>query len=230
MLEEIKKIFIEVIQSIAPIIVVITALLFILKLPGETIVQFLGGAVLFTLGLFLFLIGIQVGLLPVGEAVGAALAEKGSLPVLIGTAFILGLTVTVAEPNTRVLSHYVEMASDGRIGASTLTIAVALGVAVFVALALLRLFLNIPLSLLLGIGCAATLSLLIFTPAQFAAVSYDAGGVITGPLLVPFVLALGIGIASVLGGKSVLEDGFGLVGLAFFGPIIGVMLLGVMLG
>lgn len=230
MLEEIKKIFIEVIQSVAPIIVVITALLFILKLPGGTIGQFLGGAALFTLGLFLFLIGIQVGLLPVGEAVGAALAERGSLAVLIGTAFILGLTVTVAEPNTGVLSHYVEMASEGRIGASTLTAAVALGVAIFVALALLRLFLNIPLALLLGAGCAITLSLLIFTPARFAAVSYDAGGVITGPLLVPFVLALGIGIASVLGGKSVLEDGFGLIGLAFFGPIIGVMLLGVLLG
>lgn len=229
MLQEIKEIFKEVCQSVAPIIAVITALLIFLKMPGQTIGQFLGGAVMFTLGLFLFLIGIRVGLLPLGEAVGAALAEKGSLPVLIGTAFILGLTVTVAEPNTRVLSHYVEMASDGRIGARTLIIAVALGVAIFVALALLRLFLNIPLAFLLGAGCALTLFILIFTPAQFAAVSYDAGGVITGPLLVPFVLALGIGIASVLGGKSVLEDGFGLVGLAFFGPIIGVMLLGVFL-
>ncbi len=230
MLQEIKDIFKEIGQSVTPIIAVITVLLLILKLPGQLVWQFLGGAALFTLGLFLFLIGIRVGLLPIGEAVGAALAERGSLPVLIGTAFVLGLTVTMAEPNTRVLSHYVERASGGRVGATTLIIAVALGVAIFVALALMRLFLNIPLSYLLGAGCALILFFLIFTPAQFAAVSYDAGGVITGPLLVPFVLALGIGIASVLGGKSVLEDGFGLIGLAFFGPIIGVMLLGVFLG
>ena len=229
MLQEIKKIFTEVIQSVLPIIAVISVLLIVLKMPISLVFQFLGGVLLFTLGLFLFLIGIRVGLLPLGEAIGAALAEKGSLPLLIGTAFILGLTVTVAEPNTRILSHYVEIASGGRIGATILIAAVALGVALIVALALLRLFLNIPLSFLLGAGCATTLFILIFTPASFAAVSYDAGGVITGPLLVPFVLALGIGIASVLGGKSVLEDGFGLIGLAFFGPIIGVMLLGVLL-
>ncbi len=229
MLQETKDIFKEIGQSVTPIIALITLLLLILRMPAQTIWQFLGGALLFTLGLFLFLIGIRVGLLPLGEAVGAALAEKGSLPILIGTAFVLGLTVTVAEPNTRVLSHYVEIASQGRIGATTLIAAVALGVAIFVAMALLRIFLNIPLSFLLGAGCAIILFILIFTPAQFAAVSYDAGGVITGPLLVPFVLALGIGIASVLGGKSVLEDGFGLIGLAFFGPIIGVLLLGVFL-
>ena len=227
MLTEIRKIFLEVCQSVLPIIAVIIVLQLLLKLPGAMVGQFLGGAVMFTLGLFLFQIGIRIGLLPLGEAVGAALAERGSLPILLGIAFILGLTVTVAEPNTQVLAHYVEMASNGLIGSKTLTTAVALGVALFVALALLRLFLNIPLAYLVAAGCAITLFILIFTPPQFAAISYDAGGVITGPLLVPFVLALGIGIASVLGGRSVLEDGFGLVGLAFFGPIIGVMLVGV---
>lgn len=227
MLTEIREIFKEVTQSVLPIIAVIIVLQLLLKSPGAKVGQFLGGAVMFTLGLFLFQIGIRIGLLPLGEAVGAALAERGSLPVLLGTAFIIGLTVTVAEPNTQVLAHYVDMASNGRIDVRTLIAAVALGVALFVTLALLRLFLNIPLAYLVGAGCALALFILIFTPPQFAALSYDAGGVITGPLLVPFILALGIGIAKVLGGKSVLEDGFGLVGLAFFGPIIGVMLLGV---
>lgn len=230
MLQEIKEIFKEVCQSVAPIVAVIILLQLLLKMPCQTIGQFVGGAVMFTLGLFLFQIGIRVGLLPLGEAIGAALAEKGSLLFLLGIAFVLGLTVTVAEPNTRVLSHYVEIASGGRIAAATLIAAVALGVAIFVSLALMRLFLNIPLAYLVGAGCAIGLFILIFTPPQFAALSYDAGGVTTGPLLVPFVLALGIGIAAVLGGKSVLEDGFGLVGLAFLGPIIGVMLLGVLFG
>ncbi len=228
MLQEVKEIFKEVCQSVAPIVAVIFLLQLLLKMSLLAIGQFLGGAAMFTLGLFLFQIGIRVGLLPLGEAIGAALAEKGSLLFLLGIAFVLGLTVTVAEPNTRVLSHYVEIASEGRIAAATLIAAVALGVALFVSLALMRLFLNIPLAYLVGAGCAIGLFILIFTPPQFAALSYDAGGVITGPLLVPFVLALGIGIAAVLGGKSVLEDGFGLVGLAFFGPIIGVMILGVL--
>ena len=100
---------------------------------------------------------------PAPQAVGAALAEKGSLPLLLAIAFILGLTVTVAEPNTRVLSHYVEIASGGRIDATTLITAVALGVAIFVSLALMRLFLNIPLAYLVGAGCAIGLFILIFT-------------------------------------------------------------------
>ncbi|NLA27712.1 MAG: DUF1538 family protein, partial [Firmicutes bacterium] len=191
MLQEVKEIFKEVCQSVAPIVAVIFLLQLLLKMSLLAIGQFLGGAAMFTLGLFLFQIGIRVGLLPLGEAIGAALAEKGSLLFLLGIAFVLGLTVTVAEPNTRVLSHYVEIASEGRIAAATLIAAVALGVALFVSLALMRLFLNIPLAYLVGAGCAIGLFILIFTPPQFAALSYDAGGVITGPLLVPFVLALG---------------------------------------
>ena len=94
MLTEIRKIFLEVCQSVLPIIAVIIVLQLLLKLPGAMVGQFLGGAVMFTLGLFLFQIGIRIGLLPLGEAVGAALAERGSLPILLGIAFILGLTVT----------------------------------------------------------------------------------------------------------------------------------------
>jgi len=127
-------------------------------------------------------------LAPTWRSGRSSTGRKSSLPILLGIAFILGLTVTVAEPNTQVLAHYVEMASNGLIGSKTLTTAVALGVALFVALALLRLFLNIPLAYLVAAGCAITLFILIFTPPQFAAISYDAGGVITGPLLVPFVL------------------------------------------
>ncbi|HHX87120.1 MAG TPA: DUF1538 domain-containing protein [Firmicutes bacterium] len=199
-------------------------------LPNETLVKFLLGAVMVIIGLTLFTLGINLGLLPMGEAVGSALATRGSVAILLVVAFILGLSVTIAEPNTRVLAHYVDLASAGGISSGLLIAAVALGVAAMIALALLRILLGIPIAYILAAGCGIVLTLTWFTPLNFAAISFDAGGVITGPLLVPFVLALGIGTASVLGGKSVLTDGFGLIGLVFLGPIIGVLLLGVLFG
>ncbi len=231
MLKEVREIFWEVFQAVLPIIVVISLLqLFILRMPAAAFLQFLFGAVMVTLGLFLFLIGVRVGLLPVGEAIGSALVTRGSVLILLCGAFILGFVVTVAEPDVRVLAYQVDLASGGQIGAGTLITAVALGIAVFVTLALLRMLLGVPMAYLLAGGYGIVLLLTFFTPPDFVAISFDAGGVTTGPMAVPFILALGIGTASVLGGKSALKDGFGLVGLASIGPIIGVMLLGVFLG
>ncbi|MFY9114203.1 MAG: DUF1538 family protein, partial [Dethiobacteria bacterium] len=104
--------------------------------------------------------------------------------------------------------------------------AVALGVAIFVGLAMLRIILNIPLAYLLIGGYGLVFLLSAFAPPQFAPVSFDAAGVITGPLIVPFILALGVGISSVLAGKTSV-DGFGLVALASIGPVLAVLLLGV---
>lgn len=220
----------EVCQTILPVIGVIAGLQLLAGLPKDTLMRFLLGAIMVVTGLTLFTLGINLGLLPMGEAVGSALATKGSAAILIGVAFVLGLSVTLAEPNTRVLAHYVDLASAGVISSGLLIAAVASGVAVMIALALLRILLGIPIAYLLAAGCGTVLILTWFTPLNFAAISFDAGGVITGPLLVPFVLALGIGTASVLGGKSVLTDGFGLIGLVFFGPVIGLLLLGVLFG
>jgi hypothetical protein len=231
MLKELREIFWEVFQAVLPIIVVITLLqLFIIRMPATAFLQFLIGAVLVTLGLFLFLMGVRVGLLPVGEAIGSALVSRGSVVILLCGAFILGFAVTVAEPDVRVLAYQVDLASGGQIGAGILITAVALGIAVFVTLALLRMLLGVPMAYLLAGGYGIVLLLTFITPPDFVAISFDAGGVTTGPMAVPFILALGVGTASVLGGKSALRDGFGLVGLASIGPIIGVMLLGVFLG
>jgi hypothetical protein len=176
------------------------------------------------------LMGVRIGLLPVGEAIGSSLVARGSVVILLGASFVLSFAVTVAEPDVRVLAYQVDLASQGRIGTGVLITAVALGVALFVALALLRILLGVPMAYLLAAGYGIVLILTLFTPPHFVAISFDAGGVTTGPMAVPFILALGIGTTSVLGGKSALGDGFGLVGLASIGPIIGVMLLGVILG
>ncbi len=228
-MKEIKEILLEVVQAVLPVVVVITLLHFLL-LRMETLVfqQFLAGAVMVTAGLFLFIVGVRIGLLPIGEVVGSALVTRGSLVVLLAGAFVLGFVVTVAEPDVRVLAMQVDLASGGSIESGVLITAVSLGVAFFVALAILRILLGIPMAYLLAAGYGLVLLLSFFTPPDFVAISYDAGGVTTGPLAVPFILALGIGTASVLGGKSTLADSFGVVGLASIGPIIGVMILGVL--
>jgi len=138
--------------------------------------------------------------------------------------------VTVAEPDVRVLALQVDMVSGGQIPGSLLVLTVALGVGIFVALALLRIVLNVPITYLLAGGYGVVIVLSLFTPATFVPVAFDAGGVTTGPMTVPFILAIGLGTASVLRGRSNLADGFGLVGLASIGPIIGMMVLGLVFG
>nr|WP_243138068.1 DUF1538 domain-containing protein [Heliorestis acidaminivorans] len=130
----------------------------------------------------------------------------------------------------RILASQVEFASDGEISKTILITMVAMGVAFFVGLAMLRIVLGIPIAYILATGYAVVLLLSFFTPENFVPIAFDAGGVTTGPMTVPFILSLGLGTVSVLGGKSSLSDGFGLVGLASIGPIIAVLLLGVMYG
>lgn len=231
MSEDIREIIIEVIQATAPIIAVIVFLqFFILHTPLSLFWRFAAGALLVTGGLLLFLIGVRISLLPIGEMIGSELVSRGSLAFLLIAAFIFGFAVTIAEPDVRVLAHQVDFASGGSISTNLLIIAVAIGVGLFVTIAILRILLGIPIRYLLAAGYIIILALSTQTPPAFAAISFDAGGVTTGPMAVPFILALGVGTTSVLGGKSQVSDTFGLIGLASIGPVIGVMLLGVIYG
>lgn len=231
MMEDIKEILLEVLQAIGPIVVVISLIqFFIIRTPISLFWQFLAGAILVTAGLFLFLVGVRVSLLPIGEMVGSRLTSHGSLLLLLVAAFIFGFIITVAEPDVRVLAHQVDIASGGAIDSGILIISVALGVGFFVSLAILRILMGIPIIYLLATGYVFVVVLSFFTPPGFVAISFDAGGVTTGPMAVPFILALGVGATSVLGGKSTVADTFGLIGLASIGPVIGVMILGVIFG
>lgn len=218
----------EVLYAILPITIVVFILQFtIIWLPFAIFVQFLVGLAMVTIGLMLFLIGVQVGLLPVGEMIGSALPRTGKPWLVIFFGFVLGFVVTVAEPDVRVLAMQVDMVSGGGITKNLLVYTVAIGVAIFVGLAMLRIILNFSITYLLVGGYALVFGLAAFTPAHFVPLSFDAGGVTTGPMTVPFILALGVGVASVLRGKSASTDGFGLVALASIGPILAVMALGV---
>lgn len=230
-MQSIKDTIHEVIFAVLPVTVVVFILQFtLIWLPMEVFLQFLVGLVMVTVGLILFLVGVHLGLLPIGEMIGSALPNTGKASLVILFGFLMGFVVTVAEPDVRVLATQIDLVSQGEISKNLLIFVVALGVAIFVGLAMLRIILNIPIHYILIIGYGLIFILAAFTPPHFVPISFDAGGVTTGPMTVPFILALGVGVARVLGGQSASADGFGLVALASIGPVLAVMLLGVIFG
>src|SRR5690625_5143930 len=138
-MDNIKETVLEVTFSILPITVVILILQFtLIWLPLETLIQFLIGVLMVGIGLMLFLLGVNVGLLPVGEMIGSALSKTKKMILIVGFGFLLGVVVTVAEPDVRILSLQVDKVSNGAIPKSILILAVALGVGIYVGLAMLR--------------------------------------------------------------------------------------------
>lgn len=228
-MENVRDTFKEVAAAILPVtIVVIILQVIFIRLPLEAMLQFLIGAAFVGIGFFLFLLGVTAGLLPVGEMIGKRLPKTRNAYLIVGTGFLLGLVVTIAEPDVRVLAKQISFVSEGEIGSGILVLSVALGLAVFVALAMIRIIFSIHIHNLLIGGYVLVFALSFFVPHEFIAISFDAGGVTTGPMAVPFILALGVGVASVLrSGSSAAGDGFGLIGLASIGPILAIMLLGV---
>lgn len=230
-MQDIRETTQEVFWAVLPITLVVFFLQFtLIWLPLAVFGQFLVGLIMVSLGLVLFLWGVQVAMLPIGELIGASLPRMGKAWLVVFFGLLLGFAATVAEPDVRVLAMQVDQVSGGEISKNLLIYTVALGVAFFVGLAMLRIILSIPITWLLVVGYALVFLLASFTPAHFVPVSFDAGGVTTGPMTVPFILALGVGVASVLGGKNASTDGFGLVALASIGPILAVLLLGVFYG
>lgn len=227
---EIKDIILEVVKAISPITIAIVMLQFtLIRMPFLSFAQFLIGVFLVMLGMCLFLLGVKVGIIPMGQAIGSELPKRGALPYIIAIAFLIGFAVTIAEPDVIVLSHQVDVVSEGSISHILLISVIAIGVGFFVAMAIIRILIGFPMAYLLVAGYTIILILAFFTPSQFVPVAFDSGGVTTGPITVPVILALGIGFSSVLAGKSPLSDGFGLIGLASIGPVIGVMVMGVIL-
>jgi len=230
-MEKIKEVVKEVVFAVLPISILMMVLQFtIIFMPAEVFLKFLAGVLMVGVGLILFLLGVQIGFLPIGELIGSALPRTKNVWLVVSMGFVLGFIVTVAEPDVRVLATQVDLVSAGGISKNVLIYTVAAGVGFFVALALVRIILNFSINYILVFGYLLVFALAAFAPAPFIPVSFDSGGVTTGPMTVPFILALGIGVASVLKGKSASSDGFGLVALASIGPILAVLMLGVIYG
>ena len=183
--------------------------------------RFLAGGALLVLGLTLFLIGVDVGIQPLGERCGAALTRRRSLALLLGAAFVVGLVVTAAEPDIQVFGDQVRGVFPA-VRKGALTLAIACGVGLFLSLGMLRTTLGVPLKAVLAASYAALFLLSVFAPRAFVGIAFDSGGATTGPMTVPFILALGLGVAAVRAREDA-EGGFGLTGIASVGPVAAVL-------
>ena len=212
----------EAYTSVLPITLIVLALCFLwVPAPVSAMLGFLVGAVLLVVGMGLFTLGTDLAMTPIGEHVGAAMTRSKKLWLIMLISFLVGVIITISEPDLQVLAEQVPGVPN-----MTLILAVALGVGLFLVVALLRILLRIPMKWLL-LGCyAAVFGLAAFVPDSFLAVAFDSGGVTTGPMTVPFILALGVGVSSIRSDANAENDSFGLVALCSVGPILAVMLLG----
>lgn len=219
----------EALISILPITLIVIILNFtpLLTLSTRELMVFIVSALLLVIGMALFNLGADMAMTPMGEKVGSGLTKTKSIPIVLLICFILGLLITIAEPDLSVLASYV---SD-IVSSPVLIGTVGFGVGLFLVIAILRMMGKTDLSSLLIFLYFVLFSfgsiLLVQGKDSFIALSFDSGGVTTGPITVPFIMALGVGIASVLGGKNSKENSFGIVALCSVGPILAVLILGV---
>ena len=213
----------ESLSSVLPITIIVLVLNFtITPMPFVIRGLFLMGAFLLILGMGLFTLGADLAMMPMGEQIGGELMKSRKLFLLIGTSLLMGFLITIAEPDLQVLAEQVPSVPN-----RVIILWVAAGVGVFIVLALLRILFQWRLSYLLIVLYLAVFILGAFTPGDFLTVAFDSGGVTTGPITVPFIIALGVGVSSVRGGKSSHDDSFGLVAFGSVGPILAVMILGI---
>lgn len=223
----------ETISSVAPIMAIVLILgLTIAPMTAEQIFRFITGGILVIIGLTLFLSGVDMGILPIGERSGAALTSKRNLPLLLAASFFIGFMITIAEPDVQVLADQVR-GIDPNVSKWGLIIMIAAGVGLFVMIGILRTILSIPLKIILIVSYVVVFALAFFTPAEFQGVAFDSGGATTGPMTVPFIMALGMGVAAVRAthghANSSSDDSFGLTGIASVGPVFAVCLYGILL-
>ncbi len=213
----------EALSSVLPITFIILLLsATITPMPLDMLVLFLMGTVMLILGTALFSLGTDMAMTPMGEGIGAQLPKTHKVWLICLITFLIGVLVTMAEPDLQVLATQVPSIPN-----MTLVLTVALGVGGFFVLAILRTLFRIPLSRLLVIFYAVVFILSAFVPREFISVAFDSGGVTTGPITVPFIMAMGVGIASIRGDRGSQDDSFGLVALCSVGPILAVLVLGI---
>ncbi len=212
----------ESLKSVLPITFIVLILcFFMVPVPSSDLIAFIFGAALLIAGMSLFSMGTEQAMTPIGENVGTALTRSGKLWLVLLLSFMVGAFITISEPDLAVLAKQVPGVPD-----MVLILAVAVGVGIFLLLAMLRILLKIRLSLLLLVSYAVVFLLSVFVPRNFLAVAFDSGGVTTGPMTVPFILAMGVGACAIRSDKNAENDSFGLVALSSIGPILAVMLLG----
>ena len=220
----------EVLFSVLPITVIVLILNFTIT-PMETsiIIRFLIGSVIVIIGLAIFLIGVDIGITPIGNIMGAKIAKTNKVWIVVVAGLVLGFFISVAEPDLQILAGQVDSVTLGLISKGSIVVVVSIGIAIMLAIGLIRIVYNFPLYKLLTILYGIIFLIAIFVSPEFLAISFDASGATTGALTVPFILALAIGVSKLKkDSKSSEKDSFGLVAIASTGAIISVMIMSVL--
>lgn len=212
----------ESLSAVLPITGIVLMLsIFVIPMELGSVVMFLTGALMLIVGMGFFQLGAEMAMTPLGEGVGVQISKMKKLLTVLLTGFLMGVIITVSEPDLQVLAGQVPSVPN-----MVLIMTVAVGVGLFLALAIVRIRYKISLSMLLIVCYLALILVSAFAPKGFLAVAFDSGGVTTGPMTVPFIMAMGVGLASVRSDKNAANDSFGLVALSSVGPILAVLILG----
>lgn len=211
----------ETLKAVLPVLVIVLVLCFtVAPVEPGIMLAFLLGAVLLIIGMMFFTLGADMAMTPIGENVGTGMTKTRKLWLMVALTFILGFIVTMAEPDLQVLAEQVPSVPN-----IVLVLSVAAGVGIFLVSALLRMLYRVSLSHMLIVLYAAVFLLAYLAPGDYIAVAFDAGGVTTGPMTVPFIMAFGIGISAIRSDERAEDDSFGLVALSSVGPILSVLVL-----
>ena len=213
----------ESLQSVLPITAIVLLLcITIAPLNTGVLVLFVFGCLMLIMGMSFFTIGSSISMESLGKGIGIRLSKSKSMLISVIVCFILGVLVTIAEPDLQVLAEQVPT-----IPTKLLIICVAVGVGLFLSVAMIRAYKLIPLSKLLIVFYSIVIILAFFVPEDFIATAFDSGGVTTGPITVPFIMALGAGMVTMSKDKNSQENSFGLVSLCSIGPILSVLILSI---
>ena len=216
LLEKIK----ESVASVLPVSLIILLISFtICPLPNAIFISFVFSIFMMIFGMGLFTLGVDMSMMPMGEHVGSTMTKSKKISVVAIVSFIIGTLITASEPDLTVLANNVPA-----INPQIFIWTVALGVGIFLVLAVLRIVFAVKLRYMLFVSYGLIFVLAALVSPSFLAISFDAGGVTTGPLTVPFIMAMGVGISSITADKS--GDSFGLMALCSAGPIIAILILG----
>ena len=212
----------ESLSAVLPITGIVL-LLSIILVPVElgTMVMFITGAIMLVIGMGFFQLGAEMSMTPLGEGIGVQVSKARKILLIFFIGFFMGAIITISEPDLQVLAEQVPSIPN-----YILILTIAVGVGIFLALAILRILFQINLSTILIVLYIVLIGTSFFVSKDFLAVAFDSGGVTTGPMTVPFIMAMGVGLASVRGDRNASSDSFGLVALSSIGPVLAVLILG----
>jgi len=219
----------EVLFAVLPITLIVLILNFTLTpLDTPLIIRFVIGSIFIIIGLSIFLFGVDIGITPIGQSMGSAIAKSNKIWIVVLAGLLLGFFISIAEPDLHILAGQVELVTAGLITKVSIVVVVSIGIGLLISTGLIRIVFNIPLYKLLTVLYLIIFGLALFTSPEFLAISFDASGATTGALTVPFILALAMGVSTLKkDSKASEKDSFGLVAIASAGAIIAVMIMNI---